>query len=83
MNVQLPDGSIRQVPDGASIADVAASIGPRLAKDALAGKIDGKIVDVYAKVPEGAKVEIITPKAEDGLEVIRHSTAHLMAHAVQ
>jgi len=83
MNVQLPDGSTRQVPDGATIADVAASIGPRLAKDALAGKIDGKVVDVYAKVPDGAKVEIITPKSEDGLEVIRHSTAHLMAHAVQ
>jgi threonyl-tRNA synthetase len=83
MNVQLPDGSIREVPDNATLADVAASIGKRLAKDALAGKIDGKVVDVYTPVPDGAKVEIVTPKSEDGLETIRHSTAHLMAHAVQ
>src|SRR5687768_12192886 len=83
MNVQLPDGSIREVPDGATVADVAAAIGKRLAKDALAGRVDGKIVDVYAPVPDGAKVEIITPKSEEGLDTIRHSTAHLMAHAVQ
>ena len=83
MNVQLPDGSIREVPDGASVADVAASIGKRLAKDAIAGKVNGKTVDVYAKVPDGAKVEIVTPKSEAGIDTIRHSTAHLMAHAVQ
>ena len=83
MNVQLPDGSIREVPDGATIADVAAAIGRRLAKDAIAGKIDGKVVDVYAKVPDGAKVEIVTPKTEAGIDTIRHSTAHLMANAVQ
>jgi threonyl-tRNA synthetase len=83
MNINLPDGSSREVPQGATIADVAASIGPRLAKDAIAGKIDGKVVDVYVPVPQGATVEIVTPKSEDGLDVIRHSTAHLMAHAVQ
>jgi threonyl-tRNA synthetase len=83
MNVQLPDGSIREVPDNATIADVAASIGKRLAKDAIAGRIDGKVVDVYAPVPDGAKVEIVTAKTEAGLDTIRHSTAHLMAHAVQ
>jgi threonyl-tRNA synthetase len=83
MNVQLPDGSIKEVPENATIADVAASIGKRLAKDALAGKIDGKVVDVYTPVPEGAKVEIITPKSEAGIDTIRHSTAHLMAMAVQ
>ncbi|MGH9458880.1 MAG: threonine--tRNA ligase [Thermoanaerobaculia bacterium] len=83
MTIQLPDGSKREVPEGATVADVAASIGPRLAKDAIAGKIDGRVVDVYAKVPEGAKVEIVTPKSADGLDVIRHSTAHLMANAVQ
>jgi threonyl-tRNA synthetase len=83
MNVQLPDGSIRDVPENATIADVAASIGRRLAKDALAGKINGKVVDVYTPVPEGAKVEIVTPKSEAGLDTIRHSTAHLMAMAVQ
>jgi len=83
MNVQLPDGSIREVPDNATVADVAASIGKRLAKDALAGKVNGKVVDVYSPVPDGAKVEIITPKSEDGIDTIRHSTAHLMAMAVQ
>ena len=83
MNVQLPDGSMKEVPANATVADVAAAIGRRLAKDALAGRIDGKVVDVYAPVSEGAKVEIITPKSEAGLDTIRHSTAHLMAMAVQ
>jgi len=83
MNVQLPDGSLREVPENATVADVAAAIGRRLAKDALAGKVNGKVVDVYAKVPDGAKVEIITPKSDEGLNTIRHSTAHLMAMAVQ
>ena len=83
MNVQLPDGSIREVPENATVADVAAAIGKRLAKDAIAGKVDGKTVDVYAPVPDGAKVEIVTPQTEAGIDTIRHSTAHLMAMAVQ
>src|SRR5512142_2701649 len=83
MQVELPDGSKKDVPAGATVADVAASIGKRLARDAVAGKVNGKIVDVYAKVPEGAKVEIVTPKTEAGLDTSRHSTAHLMAMAVQ
>jgi len=83
MQVQLPDGSQKEVPDNATVADVAAAIGKRLAKDAVAGKVNGKVVDVYAKVPNGAKVEIVTPKTPEGLATIRHSTAHLMAMAVQ
>ncbi|MGN6184957.1 MAG: threonine--tRNA ligase [Thermoanaerobaculia bacterium] len=83
MNVQLPDGSIREVPENATIADVAASIGKRLAKDAIAGKIDGKVVDTSTPVHDGAKIEIVTAKTEDGIDTIRHSTAHLMAMAVQ
>ena len=83
MQVELPDGSKKEVPDGATVADVAASIGKGLAKAAIAGKVNGKTVDLYAKVPDGAKVEIVTPKSETGLDTIRHSTAHLMAHAVQ
>jgi threonyl-tRNA synthetase len=83
MQVQLPDGSLKDVPNNASVADVAAAIGKRLAKDAIAGKVNGKVVDVYAKVPEGAKVEIVTPQSREGLDTIRHSTAHLMAMAVQ
>src|SRR4051794_2683070 len=83
MNVELPDGSKREVPDGATVADVAASIGKGLAKAAIAGKINGKVVDVYTPVPDNAKIEIVTPKSEAGLDTIRHSTAHLMAMAVQ
>jgi len=83
MNVQLPDGSVREVPENATVADVAAAIGRRLAKDAVAGKVNGKVVDVYAPVPDGARVEIVTPKTEAGIDTIRHSTAHLMAMAVQ
>jgi threonyl-tRNA synthetase len=83
MHVQLPDGSQREVPDGATVADVAASIGRGLAKAALAGKVNGKVVDVYTPVSDNAKIEIVTPKSEAGLDTIRHSTAHLMAMAVQ
>ena len=83
MHVELPDGSRKEVPEGATVADVAAAIGRGLAKAAIAGRINGRTVDVTAKVPDGAKVEIITPKSEIGVDTIRHSTAHLMAHAVQ
>jgi threonyl-tRNA synthetase len=83
MHVELPDGSKREVPDGATVADVAASIGRGLAKAAIAGKVNGKVVDVYAPVSDNAKIEIVTPKSEAGLDTIRHSTAHLMAMAVQ
>jgi len=83
MQVQLPDGSMKQVPVNATLAQVAESIGKRLARDAIAGKINGKIVDLYILVPENAKIEIVTPKTDDGRYIIRHSTAHLMAQAVQ
>src|SRR6202171_4397687 len=83
MHVQLPDGSQREVQDGATVADVAASIGKGLAKAALAGKINGKVVDVYTPVPDNAKIEIVTPTSEEGLDTIRHSAAHWMAMAVQ
>jgi threonyl-tRNA synthetase len=83
MHVQLPDGSQKEVPNDATVGDVAAAIGKGLAKAALAGKINGKTVDLYAKVPDGAKIEIVTAKSEAGIDTIRHSTAHLMAHAVQ
>ncbi|MGZ8868177.1 MAG: threonine--tRNA ligase [Thermoanaerobaculia bacterium] len=83
MHVQLPDGSQKEVPENATVADVALAIGKGLAKAAIAGKVNGKVVDLSAKVPDGAKVEIVTPKSETGVDTIRHSTAHLMAHAVQ
>ncbi|HEX9458216.1 MAG TPA: threonine--tRNA ligase [Thermoanaerobaculia bacterium] len=83
MHVELPDGSKREIPDGATVADVAASIGKGLARAAIAGKVNGKVVDVYTPVPDNARIEIVTPKSEAGLDTIRHSTAHLMAMAVQ
>lgn len=83
MKVQLPDGSTKELPGGATVADLAASIGPRLAKDAIAGKVNDKPVDLDAPLPDGAKVEVVTPKTDPGRYIIRHSTAHLMAQAVQ
>ena len=81
--ITLPDGSVRAFDNPVTIADIAADIGPGLAKAAIAGSVDGKIVDTSAVVSEDAAVGIITAKDEAGLEVIRHSTAHLLAHAVK
>ncbi len=83
VTITLPDGSTRTVPAGTSLRAIAEGIGPRLAKDALAGKIDGKVVDLAAPVLRDAKVEIVTPKSPDALELYRHSTAHLTANAVK
>ena len=83
MNIVLPDGSHKELPEGATVADVAASIGAGLAKAALAGKVDGALVDLTAPVTDGAKVEIITSKSPEGIEIMRHSCAHIMAEAVQ
>ncbi len=83
MNIQLPDGSIKEVAEGATIADVAASIGAGLAKAALAGKIDGTFADLTTPVTEGATVEIITDRSPEALGIMRHSAAHVMAEAVQ
>ncbi len=81
--ITLPDGSQRQYAPGATIADVAASIGAGLAKAALAGKVDGKLVDTSFALHADAALEIVTEKHPDALEVLRHSTAHLLAQAVQ
>ncbi len=81
--VTLPDGSVRQFDSAVSIHDIAADIGPGLAKAALAGKVDGKLVDTSYVVDRDAQVAIVTDRDEEGLEVIRHSTAHLLAQAVK
>src|SRR5688572_19458929 len=81
--ITLPDGSQRSYPKPLSIHEIATDIGPGLAKAALAGEVDGKLVDTSYKVERDAKVSIITGKQEQGLEVIRHSTAHLLAQAVK
>ena len=83
MEIILPDGSKKTLEEGATVADVAKSIGSGLAKAALAGKIDGELVDVTAPVHDGAAVEIITSKSPEALHILRHSCAHIMAEAVQ
>ena len=81
--ITLPDGSQKRFDHAVSVADVAASIGPGLAKAALAGKIDGKLVDTSALIENDANLSIVTDKDAEGLDIIRHSTAHLLANAVQ
>ena len=81
--ITLPDGSQRSFDAAVTVADVAADIGPGLAKAALAGKVDGDLVDTSFVIENDAELAIITGKDEDGLEVIRHSTAHLLAQAVK
>ncbi len=81
--ITLPDGSKREYADSVTVAQVAASIGAGLFKAALAGKVDGKLVDTSFLMEGDANLSIITDKDADGLEIIRHSTSHLMAYAVK
>ena len=83
IEITLPDGSKRSFPQPVTVADVAAAIGPGLAKAAIAGKVDGKLVDLSTPVTTNANVAIVTAKDPEGLEIIRHSTAHLLAYAVK
>ena len=81
--ITLPDGSQRSFDGPVSVADIAAAIGPGLSRAAVAGKVDGQLVDTDWQIAEDAEVAIVTDKDAEGLEVIRHSTAHLMAQAVK
>ena len=81
--ITLPDGSRRDFPQPVTVAEVAQNIGPGLAKAALAGKVNGRIVDTSCRIEQDAQVAIITERDPEGLEVIRHSTAHLLAQAVK
>ncbi|MBI3898621.1 MAG: threonine--tRNA ligase [Gammaproteobacteria bacterium] len=81
--ITLPDGSQRQYPQPVSVAEIAASIGAGLAKAALAGKVNGKVVDTSYTVNDDAVVTIVTDRDPAGIEVLRHSTAHLLAQAVK
>ena len=83
VQITLPDGSVREFPGPVTVADVAASIGTGLAKAALGGKVNGTLVDTSFSITENAALSIITSKDADGLEMIRHSTAHLLAYAVK
>ena len=82
ISVTLPDGSSRRVPVGSTPADVAAAISPRLARAALAGVVDGKVVDLNQPLAKDAAVRVLTPDSPEALAVYRHSTAHLLAAAV-
>jgi threonyl-tRNA synthetase len=81
--VRLPDGAVKKFPAPVSVAEVAQSIGPGLAKAALAAKVDDKLVDTSFVVDRDAAISIVTDKDQEGLEVLRHSTAHLLAYAVK
>jgi threonyl-tRNA synthetase len=83
IEVRLPDDSLRQLAEGATGADLAGGIGARLLEAALAVKVDGRLEDLKAPLVSGTKVEIVTNKTPESLELIRHSTAHLLAHAVK
>src|SRR4051812_34941088 len=83
-SIKLPDGSVRQVPEGSSVLEVAESIGKRLAQAAVVGKLDGKLVDLATKIPAGEhELQIMTDRDPEGLLILRHSTAHVMAEAIQ
>src|SRR5450631_4203364 len=81
--ITLPDGSQKHFDHPVTVAEVAASIGPGLAKAALAGKVNGSLVDTSASIDQDATLSIVTDKDPEGLDIIRHSTAHLLANAVQ
>ncbi|MDR2012536.1 MAG: TGS domain-containing protein, partial [Rhodanobacter sp.] len=83
IHITLPDGSRKPFAQAPTVQEVAASIGAGLAKAALAGKIDGTLVDTSHAIDHDARLEIVTEKSPDALEIIRHSTAHLLAQAVQ
>ncbi|MGE6288904.1 threonine--tRNA ligase [Aeromonas media] len=81
--ITLPDGSQRQFPHAVSVMDVAADIGPGLAKACIAGRVNGELVDACELIEANASLAIITAKDEDGLDILRHSCAHLLGHAIK
>ena len=82
-NITLPDGSQKSFPQPVTVADVAAAIGAGLARAALAGRVDGKLVDTSYVIDRDAALAIVTERDAEGVEILRHSTAHLLAHAVK
>ena len=83
LTITLPDGSQRGFDHPVTVAEVAAAIGPGLARNTVAGKVDGRLVDACNPIDHDATLQIITPRDEEGLEIIRHSCAHLVGHAVK
>lgn len=83
ISVTLPDGSVKSVPEGSTVANVAASIGARLAAAAIAGRVDGTLVDTWTVVPDGSTVSVVTERDPEALDLLRHSAAHVMAEAIK
>ncbi|WP_273851012.1 threonine--tRNA ligase [Guptibacillus spartinae] len=83
VKITFPDGSVKEFDKGTTTEEIASSISPGLKKKALAGKVNGVLFDLRREIEEDASIEIVTPDSEDGLEVMRHSTAHLMAQAIK
>ena len=83
IQLTFPDGAVKEYPKGTSTEEVAQSISPGLRKKALAGKLNGQLVDVKTPLEENGAIAIITPESDEALEILRHSTAHLTAQAVK
>ena len=83
LNIRLPDGSVKAFSDPVTVAEIAQAIGPGLARAALAGRVNGKLVDTSHRIERDAEVAIITARDKEGVDLIRHSTAHLLAYAVK
>ncbi|RBP93906.1 threonyl-tRNA synthetase [Cytobacillus firmus] len=83
VKVSFPDGAVKEFPKGTTTEDIAASISPGLKKKAMAGKLDGEMYDLRRPIEKDGAIEIVTPDSNDALEVLRHSTAHLMAQAIK
>jgi len=83
LKITLPDGSARQFENPPSVLEVAAAVGPGLARAALAGRVNGKLVDTSFRIERDAELAVITERDKDGVEILRHSTAHLLAYAVK
>ncbi|MBE5664544.1 threonine--tRNA ligase [Staphylococcus sp. SS35] len=83
INIQFPDGNLKAFDKGTTTEDIAQSISPGLRKKAVAGKFNGQLVDLTKPLESDGSIEIVTPGSEEALEVLRHSTAHLMAHAIK
>lgn len=83
VTVRLPDGTVREYPRGTTVREVAQDLDGRIAQEALVARVNGRLVDLFFRLEEDAEIELLTPETEAGLEVLRHSTAHVMAQAVK
>src|SRR5437667_12518417 len=82
-NIRLPDGSVKSFPGPVTVAEVGQAIGPGLARAALAGRVNGKLVDTSFRLENDCELAILTEREREGVEILRHSTAHLLAYAVK